>query len=166
MNPALIQQFYRMREALLLEYPDLQDDHPALLDTIDGMDGLQDAMRWMIRAARGREADASACKQYAKELTDRASRLTAGADRLRDSVKQVMSETGIKKLAAPDFTATLAPGRESVVITDETLLPDNFVRIKREPDKTAIRIALLDEGGEVPGACLSNTTPTLTVRTS
>lgn len=168
MNPALIQQFYQTRDALLAEYPELFESDGSemlLLDTIDGMDGLQDALRWMIRQAREREANADACKAMAKEITSRASRLTAGADKLRDSVKQVMAETGIKKLSAPDFTATLANGRPSVVITDVDALPEVFKRINVEADKSKIK-QYLENGGTTPGAMLSNSGMTLTVRTA
>jgi hypothetical protein len=43
-------------------------------------------------------------------------------------------------------------------------LPATFVRIKREPDKARIKVALQD-GTSVPGATLSNAEENLTIRT-
>jgi hypothetical protein len=50
-----------------------------------------------------------------------------------------------------------------VIITDEAALPDNVVRIKREPNKTLIR-ELIDQGVAVNGAELSNSEPSLAMR--
>jgi hypothetical protein len=50
-----------------------------------------------------------------------------------------------------------------VVITNKEALPEQFIRIKREEDKVAIKDAL-KRGEIVPGAELSNGGETLTIR--
>jgi phage host-nuclease inhibitor protein Gam len=59
---------------------------------------------------------------------------------------------------------SIQDGRAGVVITDPQAVPDQFVRIKREPDKTAIGAALAS-GNAVPGADMRNGAPSLTIRT-
>jgi hypothetical protein len=49
-----------------------------------------------------------------------------------------------------------------VIVTDEAVLPDNCVRIVREPNRTAIKEHLA-RGEPVPGAELSNAEPSLAV---
>jgi len=68
----------------------------------------------------------------------------------------------IRKVELPVATLSIGNKAASVIITDETLLPDNLVRIKREPNKTEIKKAL--EAGPVAGAMLSNGGTTLMVR--
>ena len=58
---------------------------------------------------------------------------------------------------------SIRAGQPRVIITDETLLPPDCVRIKREPDKIAIK-ERLSRGEPVPGATLSNSEETLAMR--
>ncbi len=51
----------------------------------------------------------------------------------------------------------------SVMIIDESKLPDNYMRIKKEPNKVIIKEALA-HGDFVPGAALSNGSQTLAVK--
>jgi hypothetical protein len=82
----------------------------------------------------------------------------------RTALLQFMQETGAKTLPLPEATLTLAAGSRKVVgDLDPAALPDTLVRIKREPDRTAIKQAL-EKGEFVPGASLSNATPTLQIR--
>ena len=48
--------------------------------------------------------------------------------------------------------------------TDAAAVPDDFVRIRREPDKTAIGAALAS-GADVPGATMANGMPQLRILT-
>jgi hypothetical protein len=52
-----------------------------------------------------------------------------------------------------------------VIIPDESLVPDRYMRIKREPDKKAIGTDLR-AGHAVPGASLGNPLPTIVVKDS
>jgi hypothetical protein len=66
-----------------------------------------------------------------------------------------MEACEIKKITCPLFSITLVDGRDSVAISDESLIPDEFVNVKTviSPDKNAIAKAL-KEGIEVSGASL------------
>jgi phage host-nuclease inhibitor protein Gam len=74
-----------------------------------------------------------------------------------------MDAMGTVKLSLTVATITMSEGREKAIISDENMLPDAYMRIKKEPDKTAILDAL-KAGQAVPGAVLSNGGRTLTVR--
>lgn len=121
-------------------------------------------LKRMLRAARWAEANAKAVKDMEAEMKERRSRFEAKADTLRTIVKQAMATLDLKKIEAPDLTASLAAGKPSVVIEDEEAIPSQLCVIKRQPDKTAIKKAL-EQGETVPGAALSPATPILTVRT-
>ena len=63
----------------------------------------------------------------------------------------------------PLGTVSLRAKPASVLILDESAIPDKYMRIKKEPDKTAIKAAL-ESKEEVSGALLSNGGIGLTVR--
>jgi hypothetical protein len=148
----------------LIETYGLAEDDPALLDTLDGEADLADRFRLLLRSGREDEAQAKGLATYIEELKARQSRLKTRAEGKRRTVSQGMSEVGLKRLDAPDLTATLHNGRPSAIVTDPDALPDQLCRIKREPDKVAIREAL-EAGETVPGAILGNKPQVLTVYT-
>ena len=72
-------------------------------------------------------------------------------------------EGRIKRIPAPDFTAYESMTEGRVIITGT--VADAWMRIKKEEDKVRIGEALR-AGEVVPGAELSNPSPTLVVRTT
>jgi hypothetical protein len=64
----------------------------------------------------------------------------------------VMVELELKRLNAPDFTATIREGTPSLIVLNEEAVPSIFWE-PREPRRA-----------EIPGVALSNTEPVLSVR--
>lgn len=141
----------------------IDSEDPDFATLVESECDVLERMRRIIRAARHTEAQAKALAEMQAEMRDRKARLDRKADSLRDACKWAMGELGLKKLEAPDFNVSLSAGRAPLIISDETALPDEFFRVKREADKTVIKGAL-EAGREVPGALLGNPSPTLTVR--
>ena len=76
-----------------------------------------------------------------------------------------MVELDLKKLTAPDFTASIRAGTPSLMVIDEAAIPSIFWE-PREPKLNRQNLAAeLKQGGEVSGAALSNPKPLLSVRT-
>ena len=153
------------RDQLLREYPEMADDDRLLSDMLDGESG--DAMEVIDRVIRAAiEADmlAKGAKERRNEIAERQARFERRRDNLRAMAFAAFEAIGMSKREAPDFTASIRAGTASVVITDEKLLPEALIRVKREPDKTLIGAALKN-GREVPGATLSNPMPTIAIRT-
>ena len=159
-----IAEYHRVREMLLASFPELAEDEQALADTLEGETGLADAAAALIRSAIDDEAYEEACAKLAADKRERAVRFGQRALKRREAALVLLQAAGLKKLEQPDFTASVAQGRGKVVITDEAALPDQFFRVSRAPNKTAVSDALKD-GQTVPGALMSNGEPTLTVRT-
>lgn len=118
----------------------------------------------LVRAIGEAQGDYGALDERIAALTERRRRGANKIDTLRALLHTAMEAAGQTKWKHPEFTVSLSPGRAGVVVTDPDALPDDFVRITRAPDKTAIGCALA-EGKEVPGACIANAKPVLTVRT-
>jgi hypothetical protein len=152
------------QERLLEDFPELEDDQETLFDTLDGCTRLTDVLIELIRSGLQDRAWADGMKGYIDKLQQRKRWLTDRNEKKRNLVLHIMEDADIKKIEAPDMAISRRRSAVGIVITDEQLLTDKFVRIKREPDKTAIKAAL-ERGDIVPGAELSNQAETISVRT-
>jgi hypothetical protein len=97
-------------------------------------------------------------------MQDRLDRLRDRAAKRRQIAKDTMVELDLKKLTAPDFSASIRAGMPALVVLDEDAVPKTYW----EPGEPRLRrqtLALdLKEGAEVAGATLSNPEPVLSVR--
>lgn len=128
----------------------------ALRDTLQAIEGEFDQKaQAVVQIALNLDADVSAIDAEIERLKARKTALNNRASSLREYLRTNMEATGISKISCPLFSITLAAGRESVVVDDESALPDDLMRVKTDisPDKTAIA-AKLKAGEEVPGARL------------
>ena len=151
--------------ATLLEAdPQMRDDDALFLDMLDaeGGDAL-DLLRAALRASLDADAHARACKGRMAQLAERQRRHEARAEALQGAVHQAMRDLGIPRLRDPEFTASRREGGERVEVADPVLLPDPYVRTRREPDKAAL-LAALKAGAAIPGAVLARGDETLTVK--
>lgn len=154
-----------VRSRLLEDDPDLADDERLMADMLEGETGdAMEVLHRMVRASMHAKSMAEAAKQRAADIAARAERYARRDAALRGGVFAAMDALGLRKLEAEDFTAGISAGTPSVVIADETALPDEFMRVEKAPNKTAISAALKG-GATVPGAFLSNGLPRLSVRT-
>ena len=109
-------------------------------------------------------ARATARKEKAKALTELARKDESMVENAKKYLIAVMQATGQDKMVIGELAVTVSKGRESVEITDESLIPDKYKRAtitlngadlrtaetlfgdsitskKLEPDKTAIKKA-------------------------
>src|SRR5437764_746502 len=105
-----IQQHRNVRAELLASFPELSDDDAALRDTLEGCSTLDETVIALIREALAREYQADGLGLLLKKMQERRQRLQADAEKLREAARWGLEESGIPKLAAPDFTASLTKG--------------------------------------------------------
>ena len=129
-------------------------------ETMDVEAALLAVARMVVQAERLEEMS----NNILKDQQDRKKRFGNRADRGRGILLAAMDALGYLRLEHPDLTISLGRGKAAGVITDETKLTDDYIRTRKEPDKTKIAEALQD-GVVVEGAVLSNTLPTVTIRT-
>jgi hypothetical protein len=122
-----------------------------------------DRMKRLLRAAREKEAMAETLKRMEGEMRERRTRFEEAAQTMRGQVQWGMSELGLKRIEAPDFTASLSAGKPKVKVLNEELLPDNLCRITRVPNLTAIREFLEAGPLTLDGATLGNPQPVLRI---
>ena len=93
----------------------------------------------------------------------RMARFEQRVDGMRSLMLKLLQHAGVRKVELPAATLSIRAGQPRVIITDEARLPEQFVRIEREPDKHLIA-SHLKAGERVDGAELSNSEETLAVR--
>lgn len=152
-----------LRESLRAVDP---EDDALLMDTIEGETSLFeaiDALLLTIAESRGLESGARAA---ADALQNRAARFAKRAETARALIEQALTLADLEKLERPTGTLSLTRRAPKVEITEEADIPAEFWK-PSDPklDKKALAEAL-KEGRSVPGACLSNAAPTLTIRTA
>jgi Siphovirus Gp157 len=96
-----------IRDRIRAEDP--QIDEQALADTVEGLTDLHEILGVIIRAALADQALATGLEVRIGEMQARRDRLQERAAKRRQIAKDVMVELDLKKLLAPDFTASIRP---------------------------------------------------------
>jgi hypothetical protein len=164
-NLYLHAQFVRAEIGKLFDrFPELKDDADLRLDTIEGE---TDAHRIISRALTERQEAqmmVDGINSRLADLTGRRARYERRGEFMKELIRGVLKVAKLDKLALPEATVSILPGRQSVGISDMNDLPQGYVRITREADKVAIK-ARLDAGEDVPGAFLVTSPEMLSIRT-
>jgi hypothetical protein len=144
---------------------DPQIDEQTLADTVEGLTDLHEILQAVIRAALADEALATGLKARIAEMQDRLDRLQDRASKRRQIAKDVMIELDVKKLTAPDFTASIRDGMPALVVLNEDAVPSIYWQPVQPRLKRQELAQELKHGAEVPGVTLSNPEPVLSART-
>ena len=144
---------------------DPQIDEQTLADTVEGLTDLHEIVQAVIRSALADEALARGLKCRISDMQGRLDRLEDRASKRRQIAKDVMVELDLKKLNAPDFTASIRPGTPALMVIDEEAVPSIYWQ-PSEPRLNRQELASeLKQGAEIAGVTLSNPEPVLSVRT-
>ena len=144
---------------------DPQIDEQTLADTVEGLTDVHEILQAVIRAALSDEALVQGLKCRVSDMQGRLERLQDRAAKRRQIARDVMVELDLKKLAAPDFTASIRDGMPSLMVIDEAAVPSIYWE-PREPRLRRQELAAeLKQGAEIAGVSLSNPEPILSVRT-
>jgi Siphovirus Gp157 len=152
-----------IRDRIRTEDP--QIDEQTLADTVEGLTDLHEILTAVIRAALDDQALATGIEGRIGEMQERRDRLQDRATKRRQIAKDMMVELDLKKLTAPDFTASIRPGIPALMVIDEAAVPSIYWE-PREPRLNRQGLANdLKHGDEIAGVALSNPEPVLSVRT-
>jgi hypothetical protein len=125
---------------------------------------LHEILAAVVRAAVVDEALSFGLKARIKEMQDRLTRLEERAAKRRHIARDVMLDTDIKKITAPDLTISIRSGTSSLVVADEAAIPAAYWEPQPPRLKRQELVVKLKQGDAVPGAELSNPEPVLSVR--
>ena len=116
---------------------DPQIDEQTLADTVEGLTDLHEILQAIIRAALADEALAQGSNAGISDMQGRLDRLQDRASKRRQIANDVMVELDLKKLTAPDFTASIRDGMPSLMVLNEDAVPEHLLaagepRLKRQ----------------------------------
>lgn len=156
------QVYQELKRRLKEEDPEL--DEITLADTIEGLTDIHDILAAIVRAALEDEVMVISLKARVQDMQQRLYRIEERSDIRRKIARDVMIETDIKKIVAPDFTMSIRAGNPSVVVIDETVITKDFWE-PRPPKLNKLKLlSELKSGASVPGAVLANAELVLSVR--
>lgn len=144
-------------------HPELNADTQLLEDSLEGQTDFREVISRLLRFERDADAFASAIKAQEEALADRRTRYVEQQRIYRAMIEALMNAGGQTILRLPEATISIANDRAGCVVTDETALPDSYVKTERTPKKADILAALLS-GDRVPGAELKNRGTHLAIR--
>ena len=156
-------KYQLLRQRLLTDYPGADDE--TLADTLEGITDLHEMIAAIIRSALVDEALQAGLRTRIDEMRQRLTRLAERGLKKRQLALEAMNEAGLRKLEQPDFTASARLGAPPLVVNSERDVPESYW-IPQPPklDRQTLT-SDLRRGDQVPGACLGNAAPILTVRT-
>ncbi len=150
-------------DQLFREYPEILEDEILLADSIEGQ---TDMFKFLSTIESYRQEVVALVKGtdlILDDLLQRKRRFERRDEALRRLMFNLLQMTQLRTIELPQATLSLKAGIPRVMITDESALPDDLCRFRREPDKPKIKAAL--QTRHVPGATLSNAEETISIRT-
>jgi hypothetical protein len=139
---------------------DASEDLPAevIQDTLEGLTGdLSVKATNVAKFILNVEAMADAVDAAGKAMKVRADRMRERADSIREYLRLNMQAADLTRIEAPEFVLSIRKNPPSVIVDDESLIPDDY-KVTPEPppppqprpDKKLIAKAIKD-GYTVPG---------------
>lgn len=163
MNLEFIAFNYRaIRDRLRANDPEI--DEQTLADTVEGLTDMHEILAAILRSALEDEALAVGLKGRIADMQERLDRFQDRASKRRQIAKDVMIELDLKKLTAPDFTASIRAGMPALMVIDEAAVPSIYWQPQDPRLNRQGLLADLKQGESIAGAALSNGQPVLSVR--
>jgi hypothetical protein len=158
-----VDQLRLQMEALIRDNPDMEDDERLRVDMFEGATDMGEVLERLVGAYAADRDMVMTLTSRINRMTDRRARFVRRIEHLRALMLSVMQSGNLKKLTLPEATLSQRRGQPGIVgEPDVNLLPAEFVRVKTEADRIAIREALL-AGRQLPGLSLSNAPPALQI---
>lgn len=161
LDPAIVRQ---QIDSLRAAWPDVFGNDDTWAISVESQTDLHEFLREIERKREDAEALETALKLTMDNLRERRERFERREKALRALMFSAMQWADLTKIEMPEATLSIRQGTPKVVIVDEGAIPDEFMRVKKEPDKILIKDAL-SKFEDVPGATMSNAEAVLAIRT-
>lgn len=123
----------------MLEY---DSENAAIIDTLESIDlAIEEKADGYAKLIRNQEASSKAFDEEIKRMKERKQAVDNNVKRMKLSLQNAMVEIGKTKFKTDLFSFNIQKNQPSVEIIDESLVPDEYKKIKIEFDKSAIKKA-------------------------
>lgn len=156
-----------LRDELLRRWPDLANDDETLAGTLEGLSSLTDQIAAVATSIDDDGIMLAGIDERSKVLAERHRRISERIDNKKAAILHAMQESGERKIELPTVTLSVRQNPQSVLITDETIIPDAFKNTPEPPAPKPNKIIILQalkDGKEVPGCVINNGSISLAMR--
>lgn len=132
-------------QAIEQKLSDSDIDPQTIADTLEAVAGdVEQKATNVAMFVRNLESSAEQIELAIKAMQERKKSIESKAESIRKYLKENMQRTGITKIECPYFAISLKKNPPSVVIDNESLINDKYVKTKTVTsiDKTAIKTDL------------------------
>lgn len=150
-------------DALFVAYPELSEDETLRADMLEGETAAYDVLSRLVAIERESDNMSTAIAGRIAALGVRKAREDKRKEAMRKLMLRIMQAGDIQKAKLVEATVSIAKGRDSVHITDESAIAKRYLKVVTSPDKTKIGEDL-KAGKKVKGAEIKTGEPTLQVR--
>lgn len=151
--------------SLLLSIRDVVDgDEEATSDAVEGETDLFEAVQRALERLAELNAYTEGLKLHLSAMKARADRFDTQADKIRAALANALDAAGLKKIERDIGTVSLRTSPPKVVVVSEADVPSAYWK---EPPPVLDKKAILDAlkaKQDVPGATLSNQSPSVQIR--
>jgi len=138
-------------------------DPELLHDTLEGETDIFELLDWMLNKEAEENSNQEAIKIRQEQLAQRKKASEARQVSMRNLIEQTAILIGEKKIKRAEATISISDKKPSILNVDLDILPEKYIRIKKEADRTAINEAI-KSGEIIEGVVLSNGGITLSIR--
>ena len=131
-------------EGIYAQLQAMELDDETFKDTLESIDFEEDfakSCEWFIKMQRNAEADAERFKAEKDAFAKKQKEAEVRALKYKERIKEAMILTNQQKVDTGLFKVSLRK-TESVTISDPSNLPDEFLKVKVEPNKAEIKKAI------------------------
>ena len=131
----------------------IEDGVEGLDDTLESIElAVADKLEGYAMVIKNIQSDIDGLKAEEKRLADRRKAMENNVERMKQAMRDALLTVEGNRLKTDKFTFSFRKST-SVQITDETLIPPQFIETKTEVVKTDIA-KMLKDGAQIPGASL------------
>lgn len=149
-----------------MDDPELElDQLKAVVDHLDDTRGsLKEKVDNVCRVLANLAGEAARYKVEEQRLSARRKAVENKHEALRDWVRQSMRALDVKSIKTDLHSISIGAGVEQVVVNDESKIPDDYWRVKKDVDKSKIMENYKQTGEVVPGVDVRRGEPRLLIR--
>lgn len=137
-------------------------DDQLILDMVEGQTDVMECAQAVLDIIDEDQILLDGIAAHLEAINARKDRIKHSLERRKALLQRMLDKLGVKSLKLPTATLTVRKGVPSVVITDENEIPKAFIVLKPSIDKKKLKNVL--QSADIPGATLSNSPDTLTIR--